>query len=60
MHLPRKYETDKTGRLEKVTLPSFSLNKVITAVAGAGNLPNSFLFDKLTPGLYFLFVTPIK
>lgn len=60
MHLPRKYETDNTGWIEKVTLPYLTKIMAITAVAGAGNLSNSFLSDKLTPGLYFLFVTPIK
>lgn len=32
----------------------------ITAGAGGGNILNSFLSDKLTPGLYFLFITLIK
>lgn len=60
MHLPRKHETDDTGRLEKVTLPYLMKMMAITAGAGGGNIPNSFLSDKLTPGLYFLFITPIK
>jgi len=43
-----------------VTLPYSMKMMAVTAVAGVGNLPNSFLSDKLTPGLYFLFITPIK
>jgi len=60
MHLPRKHATDNARRLEKVTLPYSMKMMAVTAVAGVGNLPNSFLSDKLTPGLYFLFITPIK
>lgn len=57
--LPRKHEPDGTGSLEKVTLPY--LMKMMAITAGArGDIPNSFLSDKLTPGLYFLFITPIK
>lgn len=46
--------------VRKVTLPYLMKMMAITAVAAAGNLPNSFLSDKLTPGLYFPFKTPIK
>lgn len=60
MHLPRKHMTDNTRRLEKVALPYLTKIMAIAAVGGEGNLPNSFLSDKLTPGLYFLFITPIK
>lgn len=43
-----------------MTLPYLMKMMAITAGAGGGNIPNSFLSDKLTPGLYFLFITPIK
>lgn len=58
--LPRKHEPDGTGRLEKVTLPYLMKIMAITAGAGGGDKPNSPLSDKLTPGLYFLFITPVK
>lgn len=52
MYLPRKYETDNTGWIETGTLPYLMKIMAIIAVAGVGNLLNSFLSDKLTPGLF--------